>query len=106
MRTSEIIELWRNKKGGKVNKRLCLEMEMASLPSISRFRQILPFGRRRILIPESSEKFRAPGENQTHDPQSSSSDARTTELLEALWREGSKFHYNYTSHRRLYRGRA
>ena len=59
MRRSEIIELWRNKKGGKVSKTLCLEMEMASLPSISRFHQILPFRRRRILIPESSEKIQS-----------------------------------------------
>ena len=55
-----------------------------------------------FLTPESSEKFRAPGENRTHDPPSSSADALTTELLEALWRAGSKFKYNYTSHRELY----
>ena len=59
MKRSEIIELWRNKKGGKVSKTLCLQMEMASLPSISRFHQILPFGRRRILTPESSEKIQS-----------------------------------------------
>ena len=35
-----------------------------------------------------SKKFRAPGENRTHDPPSSSSDALTTDLLEALWRTG------------------
>ena len=55
---------------------------------------------RRFLTVESSEKFRAPGENQTHDPLSSSSDALATELLDALWRAGSKFNYNYTSHER------
>ena len=55
---------------------------------------------RRFLTLESSEKFRAPGENQTHDPPSSSSDALATELLDALWRAGSKFNYNYTSHDR------
>ena len=55
---------------------------------------------RRFLTLESSEKFRAPGENQTHDPLSSSSDALATELLDALWRAGSKFNYNYTSHER------
>ena len=40
-------------------------------------------GRRRIVIPQSSKKFRAPGENRTHDPLSSSSDTLTIELLEA-----------------------
>ena len=35
---------------------------------------------------------------------SSNLDALTTELLEALWWAGSKFNYNYTSHRGLYRG--
>ena len=55
---------------------------------------------RRFLTLESSEKFRAAGENQTHDPPSSSSDALATELLDALWRAGSKFNYNYTSHER------
>ena len=49
------------------------------------------FGGRRILTPESSEKFRAPG-----GPPSSRSDDLTTELLEALWRAGSKFN-NYIS---------
>ena len=33
-------------------------------------------------------------------------DALTTELLEALWRAGSKFNYGYTSHRGLYWGLA
>ena len=42
--------------------------------------------------PESSEKLRAPGENQIHD---SSSDALATEPLEALCPPGSKFNYNY-----------
>ena len=37
------------------------------------------------------KKFRAQGENQTHDPPSYSSDALTTELLEVLRRAGSKF---------------
>lgn len=37
---------------------------------------------------------------------SSSSDALTTELLEVLWRSGSEFSYNYTSHRGLHRGLA
>ena len=55
---------------------------------------------RRFLTLESSEKFRAPGENQTHDPLSSSSDTLATELLDALWRAGWKFNYNYTSHER------
>ena len=45
---------------------------------------------------KAQKKFRAPGENQTHDPPSSSSDGLTTELLEALWRAGSKLCYNYT----------
>ena len=31
------------------------------------------------------KEFRAPGENRTHDPLSSSLDALTSELLEALW---------------------
>ena len=33
----------------------------------------------------------SPGENQTHDPPSVSSDALTTEPLEVLRRAGSKF---------------
>ena len=37
---------------------------------------------------------------------SSNLDALTTELLEALWWAGSKFNYNYTTHRGLYRGLA
>ena len=45
------------------------------------------------------KKIRAPGENRTYDRPSSCSDALTTQLLEALWRAGSKFNYNYTSHR-------
>lgn len=45
--------------------------------------------------PESSEKLRAPGENQIHDPPSSSSDALATEPLEALCPPGSKFYSNY-----------
>ena len=40
-------------------------------------------GRRRIVIPQSSKKFRAPAENRTLDPLSSSSDTLTIELLEA-----------------------
>jgi len=59
--------------------------------------------RRRILIPESLEKkFRAPGENRNHYPPSTSSEALNSELLEALWRAGLKFNYNYTSHRGPY----
>ena len=50
------------------------------------------------------KKFRAPRENRTHAPTSSSSDALTTELVEALWRAGSEFNCNYTSHRGLHRG--
>ena len=45
--------------------------------------------------------FGAPGENRTRYPPCSSSDAPTTELLKALSRAGSKFNYNYTSHRGL-----
>ena len=37
-----------------------------------------------------------------HYPPSTSSEALNTELLEALWRAGLKFNYNYTSHRGLY----
>ena len=36
MRRAEIIELWRNEKGVKVSQTLCLEMEIASLPSNSK----------------------------------------------------------------------
>ena len=42
--------------------------------------------------------------HRTHDPPSSRLDALTTELLEALWRSGSKFKYNCTSHREFYQG--
>ena len=45
--------------------------------------------------PESSEELRSPGENQIHDPPSSSSDALATEPLEALCPPGSKFNFNY-----------
>ena len=38
------------------------------------------------------------------DPSSFSSDALTTELLEALWLAGSEFIYSYTSQRGMYRG--
>ena len=41
-----------------------------------------------FLYQKAKKSFRAPGENRTHDPPSSSSDALTTELLEALWRAG------------------
>ena len=54
---------------------------------------------------ESPEaRKRAPGENRIHDHPSSSSDTPTNELLEALWRAGSKFtsNYNYTSHSNRY----
>ena len=36
------------------------------------------------------KKFLALGENRTHDPPCSSSDALTTEPLEALWQAGLK----------------
>ena len=36
-----------------------------------------------LLYQKAQKKFRAPGENRTHDPLSSSSDALTIELLEA-----------------------
>ena len=53
---------------------------------------------RRFLILESSEKFRAPGENRTHArPSEFYFEALTTELLEAPWRAGSKLNHNYTS---------
>ena len=52
-----------------------------------------------FLYQKAQKKFWAPGENQTHNPLSSSLDA-----LEALWRAGSKFNYNYTSHRGLHQG--
>ena len=52
---------------------------------------VIKFGRRRILTPESSAPL---SENRTHGPPRSSSDALTTELLEALWRAGSKFSYS------------
>ena len=77
MRRSEIIELWRNKKGGKVNKTLCLEMEMASLPSNSRFHPIYLLEELEFLYQKAQKKFQAPGENRTHDPPSSSSYAPT-----------------------------
>ena len=38
---------------------------------------------------EILETIPAPGDNQTHDPPSSSSDALITELLKTLWRMGS-----------------
>ena len=44
-----------------------------------------------FLYQNDPTKFRAPGENQTHDPPSVSSDALTTEPLEVLRRAGSKF---------------
>ena len=52
----------------------------------------------------SKARKRAPGENRIHDHPSSSSDAPTNELLEALWRAGSKFtsNYNYNSHSNIY----
>ena len=40
-----------------------------------------------------TKKFRALGENRTHDPPSSNSDTLTTELLRALWRVGSKLNH-------------
>ena len=38
-----------------------------------------------LLYQKAQKKFRAPGENQTLDPPSSSSGALTTKLIEALW---------------------
>ena len=55
-----------------------------------------------LLWQNAQRKFRAPGENRTHDSRSSRQSALATELLEALWRVGSKFNHNYTSHRGLY----
>ena len=55
----------------------------------------------KFLYQKAQKNLRAPGENRTHDPPSSSSDALTTELLKALWRAGSKLNCNYTSHRGL-----
>ena len=57
-----------------------------------------------FLYQKAPKKIQAPGENRIHDPSSFSSDAPTTELLEALWRAGSEFNYDYTSQRGLYRG--
>ena len=53
---------------------------------------------------KSKARKRAPGENRIHDHPSSSSDALTNELLEALWRAGLKFtsNYNYTRHSTRY----
>ena len=56
-----------------------------------------------FLCQNVQRKFRAPGENQTHDSRSSRQSALTTELLEAPWRVGPKFNHNYNSHRGLYR---
>ena len=52
----------------------------------------------------SKARKRAPRKNRIHDHPSSSSDAPTNELLEALWRAGSKFtsNYNYNSHSNRY----
>ena len=41
-----------------------------------------------FLYHKVQERFRAAGENRTHDPGSFSSDA--------LWRAGSEFNHNYT----------
>ena len=57
-----------------------------------------------FLYQKAQKKFWAAGDNQTDNPLSSSLDAPTTELLEALWWAGSKFNYNYTSHRGLHQG--
>ena len=56
-----------------------------------------------FLCQNAQRKFRAPGENQTHDSRSSRESALTTELLEALWQVRPKFNHNYNSHRGLYR---
>ena len=53
---------------------------------------------KKFNIRKLGKDFRAPGENRTHDPQSSSSNAVITEILETLGQAGSKFNYNYTSH--------
>ena len=45
------------------------------------------------FLQKTHKKFRDVGENRTHDPPSSNSDALTTELREALWRVGSKLNY-------------
>ena len=57
-----------------------------------------------FLYQKAQKKIQAPGENRTHDPSSFSSDALTTELLEALWLAGSEFNYSYTSQRGVYWG--
>ena len=54
------------------------------------------FGKRRILIPESSEKILSyRWKSWTHDPSSSSLGTPTTEPLEALRQTGLKFNYYY-----------
>ena len=53
------------------------------------------FGRKENCTQESSEKLQAPGENQIHDPPSSSSCDLATEAMEALCPPGSKFNFNY-----------
>ena len=53
------------------------------------------FGRKENCTQESSEKLQAPGENQIHDPPSSSSCALAIEPLEAICPPGSKFNFNY-----------
>ena len=48
-----------------------------------------------FLYQKAQKKFWAPGENQTHNPLSSSLDAPTTEPLEALRQTELKFNYYY-----------
>ena len=55
-----------------------------------------------FLYQKDQKKFRAPGENQTHDPPGVSSDALTTKPLEALWRAGSKFKVTHVAFNNKY----
>ena len=55
-----------------------------------------------VLYQNGQKKFRASGENQTHDPPSVSSDVLTAEPLEALWRAGSKFNVIYVAFNNYY----
>ena len=81
---------------------MMMMMMMAMMTMINNDNDNLKEGE--FLYQKAPKKIQAPGENRTHDPSSFSSDAPTTELLEALWRAGSEFNYNYTSQRGLYRG--
>ena len=81
---------------------MMMMMMMAMMTMINNDNDNLEEGE--FLYQKAPEKIQAPGKNRTHDPSSFSSDAPTTELLEALWRAGSEFNYNYTSQRGPYRG--